>query len=325
MQQNRLAQTVSEHFKLHQIAEGVHAAIATDGGAAFSNAGIIDLGDQTLIFDTFESHVAAYDMRIAAERLTGRPASYVINSHAHDDHWMGNQIFAEHAPILSTCEIRQAIDESAAELRDLQADPTELFDEIREYKERLHAETDDRIRSSLVNIISRYRHNLDMLPSLELFIPNLTFEKKLVFHGPLRIAELLTKGAGHTSSDCYILLPADKIAFLGDIAFFQCQPFMAYCDPQAWVSQLEALERADYMIFVPGHGPLGTKKDIALERQYISELEEQIALVLSNGGNMEDALAISLPEPFDAWVHAGRGRFESNVRSSYQRQSGEKI
>jgi len=34
----------SEHFDLHQLAEGVYAAIAIEGGAAFSNAGIVDLG-----------------------------------------------------------------------------------------------------------------------------------------------------------------------------------------------------------------------------------------------------------------------------------------
>ena len=34
----------SEHFELHELAEGVYAAIAIEGGAAFSNAGIVDLG-----------------------------------------------------------------------------------------------------------------------------------------------------------------------------------------------------------------------------------------------------------------------------------------
>jgi hypothetical protein len=45
----------SDHFRLYQLADGVFAAIALNGGAAISNAGIIDLGDRTLIFDTFIS------------------------------------------------------------------------------------------------------------------------------------------------------------------------------------------------------------------------------------------------------------------------------
>jgi len=43
----------SKHFTLHQLAEGVYAAIATDGGAACCNAGLIDLGGQVVVFDTF--------------------------------------------------------------------------------------------------------------------------------------------------------------------------------------------------------------------------------------------------------------------------------
>ena len=58
----------SDHFRLHQLAEGVFAAIALNGGAAISDAGIIDLGDRTLIFDTFMTPQAA--QRLAARRAT---------------------------------------------------------------------------------------------------------------------------------------------------------------------------------------------------------------------------------------------------------------
>jgi hypothetical protein len=65
----------SEHFELQELAAGVYAAIATPDGAAYSNAGIVDLGDQTLIFDTFDTVLAAQDLRTAAKSLTGRPAT----------------------------------------------------------------------------------------------------------------------------------------------------------------------------------------------------------------------------------------------------------
>ena len=44
---------LSNHFSLERLADGVSAAIATDGGAAVANAGIIDLDGRTLVFDTF--------------------------------------------------------------------------------------------------------------------------------------------------------------------------------------------------------------------------------------------------------------------------------
>jgi cyclase len=102
MPQKSNAFPASEHFELKQLAKGVYAAIATEDGAAYSNAGIVDLGDQTLIFDAFETPQAANDLRLAAEHLTGRPPTCVIISHSHADHWCGNQAFAPHVPIITT-------------------------------------------------------------------------------------------------------------------------------------------------------------------------------------------------------------------------------
>jgi len=312
----------SEHFELHQLAEGVYAAIAIEGGAAFSNAGVVDLGSRTLIFDTFENPKAAIDLRAAAEQLTRRPASYVIISHAHPDHWMGNQVFADHASIITTHAIREQMLPFVEEIQALKADPSELVNAIRENRERLETETDERKRASLRVSIARLQHDLDALPSLELRFPDQTFEGRLVFHGMRRAAELITRGKGHTASDCYLVLPADRVAFIGDLGFFASQPFMVYCDPQAWVARLDGMQQWDVETFVPGHGPLGTKADLVLQQQYIRVLDELVARVIQVGGAVEDALQQPLPAPFDAWLIGGMNRFEANVRSAYKRLSG---
>ena len=49
----------SRHFNLEQLADGVYAAIHAEEGWAICNAGIIDLGDRTLVFDSFMSPQAA--------------------------------------------------------------------------------------------------------------------------------------------------------------------------------------------------------------------------------------------------------------------------
>jgi glyoxylase-like metal-dependent hydrolase (beta-lactamase superfamily II) len=313
----------SEHFELHRLAEGVYAAIAIEGGAAFSNAGVVDLGGRTLIFDTFENPNAAVDLRAAAEQLTGRPASCVVISHAHPDHWMGNQAFADHACIITTHASREQMLPFVKEIRDLKGNPSELVNAIRENRERLAMETDERKRASLQVSIARSQHDLDALPGLELRFPDLTFEGRLALHGTRRTVELNTQGRGHTASDCYLLLPADKVAFIGDLGFFASQPFMVYCDPQAWVAQLDGMGQWDIETFVPGHGPLGTKTDLALQKRYIQVLDELVARVIQAGGAMEDALQQPLPSPFDVWLTGGMNRFEANVRSAYKRLSGQ--
>ena len=41
----------SKHFRIEHMTEGVYAVIHIDGGAAIGNAGIVDLGDRTLVYD----------------------------------------------------------------------------------------------------------------------------------------------------------------------------------------------------------------------------------------------------------------------------------
>src|SRR6478672_4220611 len=98
----------SKHFTIRKLADGVYAAIAKDGGYAICNAGIIDLGDATLIFDPFMTPEAAEDLKRSAEELTGHQITYVINSHFHNDHIGGNQVF-DKATIISTARTRELI------------------------------------------------------------------------------------------------------------------------------------------------------------------------------------------------------------------------
>ncbi|MGH2486968.1 MAG: MBL fold metallo-hydrolase, partial [Ktedonobacterales bacterium] len=83
------------------------------GTGALGNAGIIDLGGVTLVFDTMMTFAAARDLRAAAERLTGRAPRYVVNSHFHLDHTMGNAVFSD-AVIIATSATTPLIQEHNA-------------------------------------------------------------------------------------------------------------------------------------------------------------------------------------------------------------------
>ena len=311
----------SEHFVIETLAEGVFAAIASPDSAAYSNAGIIDLGDTTLVFDTFDAPHAGEDLKHAAETLTGRRTAYVINSHFHADHWLGNQAFDLQTPIIATHRTRELMVEPAAQLKQLQEDPSSLTRELSEVRKRLETECDRNWRVTLELTALRIRHRQESIGSLRARLPNWTFHHDLAFHGTKRQARLLTKGKGHTDSDAYLVLPDDGIVFMGDLGFFRAQPFMVYCDPCAWTAQLQAMERSNNRTFVPGHGPLGKKRDLRLQWEYIAALEEMVADVIKENGTVEHALRRSLPRPFSAWLRGGMGRFEANVRSTFDRLS----
>lgn len=309
----------SEHFTLHSLAEGVYAAIATELGAGFSNAGLIDLGNRTLIFDAFENPQASQDLLEACRQLTGREPAVTIISHFHPDHWGGLQVFADSC-ILTTHATRQAMIPFIEEMLEDQQNPARMEEDLRETEASLSAETDINKRHILQNSISRQRHALQALAYLKPTLPNQTFGGKVVFHGSQRRAELSNLGKRHTLSDCLLSLPKEQISFIGDIGFFQSQPFMPYGFPPKWVELLEAMLDWDIETFVPGHGPVGSKNDLELEAKYIRALEDLVRRVIQAGGSVEDALSKTLPAPFDAWQTKG-SRFEGNVRSSFHRQA----
>src|SRR5512136_2075432 len=99
----------SKHFQIERLANGVYAAVASEKGYASCNAGIIDIGDRTIIFDTFVSPEAARDLLKATEQLTLHKITHVVNSHDHGDHIRGNQVFDSDVDIISTVSTREAI------------------------------------------------------------------------------------------------------------------------------------------------------------------------------------------------------------------------
>jgi len=210
--------------------------------------------------------------------------------------------------------------DDAAYLAELRVNPAELFTQLRRFEERLEKETDPRWRETLERSLVRTRNSLFELPTLVPRLPDLSVDGDLVFYGSQLVAELSVR-AGHTDSDLILLLPAQKIAFIGDLGFFASQPLLVYGDPHLWRDQLEGLEDSPFETYVPGHGPLGGKADLVLQRQYMQTMENLIAGVVGLGGTLDEAMRIPLPSPYSEWLTGEMARFERNVEWFYKRLS----
>jgi len=321
MQKNNLLE--SKHFTLEPLTESVYACIHKPGGAAYSNAGIIDLGDRTLLLDSFNTLAASRDLRQAAEALFERPVDTIILTHPHSDHWIGASAFDASTALLTTKTIRQVCLEWGAEIMEEYQNPAAWEEWIKGTEKQLQTEQDERERVSLEIAIARTRYAMAEMDEYQPRYANQTFEDQLTFQGSIRSAELRSFGRGHSEEDLALLLSQDRIAFIGDIGFFDCQPYLGFCDLDLYREQLRFFQEADFTVLVPGHGPLGGKDDLALQLEYFDVLEELVRKVVNKGGSLEEALRITLPEPFDAWLMGGMSRFEANVHFVYQRLSDE--
>lgn len=301
-----------DHFRIVELAEGVWAAAHKDEGYAISNAGIIDTGDQTLIFDTFLTPEAALDLREAAETLTGRPATLVINSHFHNDHIRGNQVFRPEAEIIATRSTRNAIGEK---------EPEEIAAE-KEYAPGRLAE----VRADLTSASPEQQPELRMWEDyyegmlrshadLETTVPTITFDGTLTIHGPKRRVEVLAMGKGHTEDDAILYLPDDQIAFLGDLHFVERHPWLGSGDPHAWATTLRRIHGWDVVTVIPGHGPASPAASLLTLVEYIEVLAALVETGREAGQSEEEIVALPMPSAYHSWWY---GRFySSNLRHLY--------
>jgi cyclase len=308
----------SPYYDPFSLADGVYAAVGKVNSPAFSNAGIIDTGDHTLIFDTFNIVEAAHDLRRTAENLTGRQADFVIISHSHSDHWGGNQVFANHADILTTTTTNEALAEWVGEFKEIKRDPSEYETYIGEIEKNLAQAKDERLRQHLSWVLIIERHQLKTLATFKPCLPKQTFDGHISFHGSKRTVELCTPGPGHTDSDIILKLPTEKIAFIGDLGFFKTHPYLGSSTPEKWTATLDELAASEIETFIPGHGPVGTKQDVLALKDYILACKKLAAEVVQSGGCEEEAASQPMPDFSKDW--AGFGRFERTMRFLYQQE-----
>jgi cyclase len=214
----------SKHFQLEQLSDGIYACIHAEGGWAISNAGIIDLGDRTIVFDTFMTPTAARDLREAAENISGRPIHAVINSHYHNDHIWGNQIFSPDVDIISSTRTRELIaKEGLVEVQGYH-DNAQLT--LQALDEQLKKETNELKRTQLKFLIDYFHAIIATLPELQIRLPNLTFTRDMTFEGSKRSAKLISFEGGHCGSDAILYLPEEGIVFMADLLFIGGHPYL---------------------------------------------------------------------------------------------------
>ena len=309
------AQTIdSKHFRLEKLADGVYAAIHINGGYAICNAGIINLGEKTLIFDPFITPEAALDLRSAAETLFDNPITYVVNSHFHNDHIRGNQVFVPSASIISTTTTREYIakNEPGAIAAEKEYAPKRLA----QLQAELQAEKDSVQRIKLIGWVGYFGALATSNSELKTKVPDITFEDKLILYGEERTAELIEFRKGHTESDLILYLPKEKIVFMGDLLFIDHHPWIGDGYPENLITTLDKILQMDAGIFIPGHGKVGGKDDIVTMIDYFETIKLTALNLLNDGKSAEDINELQIPEAYENWLLSNF--YKMNVKFMYE-------
>ncbi|MDG6906231.1 MAG: MBL fold metallo-hydrolase [Nitrososphaerota archaeon] len=217
-----------------------------------SNQGFVILEDSVLLFDTGFSSRYARLLDIAISAITDKKIRYIVNSHDHSDHILGNSYFSKK---YSTSGLSIISHELCAQI----------------------------IRSIGTERIQKYKKSYNKLaPSLtsRVEIPNVTYESgfNLNIEGAKFVFIHPNNGA-HTLGDTMLAMPHLGVILMGDVFVNSFFPNIEDANLEEWVRTLNLMDHTTYSKFLPGHGTVGGRAEVSRFADYLRDLSRRLLLL----------------------------------------------
>ena len=300
--------------ELTKLADGVYVSIVSPDSNAVSNAGVVILGRSVLVFDTHFTPEAGQALQSKVQAITAKPVRFLINSHFHSDHTHGNQAFPRAQYIVASSNARRDILQK--DIPSMARSVAAAEAQLERMRKDAAAEKDATLRDALLRQAATRKGYLDQLQRLRILPPTLTFDDSLVIQDGPREVRLLYFGVGHTDGDAVLYLPAEKIAFVGDLFFNSAFPNCQDAIVLSWMKTLQEILKLDAEKFVPGHGPVGTRQDVQNFLGYLEDLKSMVEPMVTRGDSLEQLLRDTpIPDKYSSYRF--RNFFPANLQKMY--------
>ena len=286
-----------QYFDVQKVADGVYAAIGKPG--VFANAAVIITEDGVIVVDTHLRPAWARDLIQEIKKVTDKPVRYVINTHWHPDHVQGNKTYAstfgKEAEFISHHNTRddiigKAIPNIKQSLADTPIRITQLKLQLESGKKLGGTALSDEEKTQLSVQIKNSEEYLEELKTLEITVPNMTFDKSLILYAADKEVRILYFGEGHTRGDVVIHLPKEKVLLTGDLLTGGL-PFMRDAIPTAWAATLANIGNLDFEQVIPGHGQVQKGKDrLNLVVNYLNDLVSAVKTQVDKGASLDETI-----------------------------------
>jgi len=235
---------------------GVHeeASVANQGGIA--NIGFV-IGDAAVaVIDSGGSLMEGRALLQAIRQVTPLPIRYVINTHFHPDHVMGNAAFvAEGAEFIGHKNL-----------------PMGLLARRESYVVAYESVFGpDSAKEAIV-------------------VPSHLVEGNETVDLGNRVLEIRAFPTAHTDSDLIVIDRETGTLFAGDLVFLERTPAIDG-SILGWLKAIESLRAIPAARVVPGHGPVTAPWPAAMdpERAYFELLVRDIRKLIAEGGSLQQA------------------------------------
>ena len=227
------------------------------------NSCFVDLGKEWLVIDPGPTYAYAKEAWNEISAVKKMPKATVINTHMHDDHWLGNGFYiSQGAEVLGASAFKEEVNPSAV---------TRMEQRI---SKEAYALTSPKLPTKMVD-------------------QNSTLH---IDGNEIRLIKVERKA--HTSGDILVYLPKMQTIFCGDVVFNDRIPSLRDGDINGWIEALEMIRAMKLPYVIGGHGNRVGSDALDLTYGYLVELRDEVREAIDNDVGIEDAVKTIKMEAF---------------------------
>jgi quinoprotein relay system zinc metallohydrolase 2 len=255
-------------------------------GGDVANLGFVVGTRCVAVIDTGGTPQVGRSLRAAVERVSKLPVCYVINTHAHPDHVLGNDAFADAAVPMPQFVA------SARFNRSFSAREPYYLNALRR---------DFRVELAHAAVV----------------YPSVGVNQPLDIDLGGRVLTLRAWPTAHTDNDLTVYDPLTRTLFASDLLFVQHLPVLDG-SLRGWLGVMGELARLDVATVVPGHGNVSSDWPAAMGAQaaYLNALLRDTRAALKSRWTLQQATERIAFEPRDTWRLTERFH-RRNVTAAY--------
>ena len=290
--------SVFDGSTVEKLAEGVYAFVAPDSRTAYFNGNtMVVVGDDgVLVVDSGDALSATRKTIAEIKRLTPLPVRFLVNTHWHWDHALGNGEYRGAFPgvtIVSTAATRELMETKG------RANLAESIAAIPPYLDSLSRALDSGVRrdgtpltpgdrESLRAQLDDLGRGLQFYKEARLALPDVTFDRELTIRLGSRVVQLMAFGPGNTAGDAVVCVPDAKVVATGDLVVAPT-PFAYDSLILEWPAAMRRLMALDAAAILPGHGPVMRDWAYAgLVTDLLESVGAQVKSAVAKGLGLED-------------------------------------
>ncbi len=246
---------------------GAPEVMDTRNNGNMVNSCFVDTGSHWLVIDSGPTYMYAKEALLHVKQIKPMDAAWVIDTHVHDDHWLGNGFYAaQGAEIIGSNYFTKVI----------------------------HSNTTPRMARRISQ--EAYEHTVPTAPA------HLLRQSTRFSYDQIEVEVVHVDHKAHTDGDLFVYIPKYQVLFAGDLVFNDRIPSLHDGDINGWIEALEQLRALHVKHIVGGHGTAYDANATNFTYNYLTQLRAEIRNAIEEGRSIDEAVNSVVMAPYQKFA-----------------------